>query len=115
MIYPIHQQIDVVVTLKHRRLNVFVNICLTSKHCYADVSDSDSYRARHPVTTYEDYRGLIGRIAAGQEKLLIAEKPLILAMTSGTSGPSSMLLSTKDTNNEFFLQVKFDEDVLLCK
>lgn len=38
--------------------------------------------------------------------MIIAEKPLILAMTSGTSGASAMLLSTKDTNTEFFLQVK---------
>jgi hypothetical protein len=44
-------------------------------------------------------------VAAGEEKVLIAEKPLILAMTSGTSGASAMLLSTKDTNTEFFLQV----------
>lgn len=38
--------------------------------------------------------------------MIIAERPLILAMTSGTSGASAMLLSTKDTNTEFFLQVK---------
>ncbi|KAF3853659.1 hypothetical protein F7725_014347 [Dissostichus mawsoni] len=36
--------------------------------------------------------------------MIIADKPLILAMTSGTSGASAMLLSTKDTNSEFFLQ-----------
>lgn len=89
-----------------QKANFSVYICLTSEHCYTDVvSDSDIFRARHPITTYEHYRELIGRIAAGQKKVLIAEKPLILAMTSGTSGPSSMLLSTKDTNNEFFLQV----------
>ena len=67
--------------------------------------DSDAFRARHPITTYEHYRELIKRIAAGEEKVIIAEKPLILAMTSGTSGASAMLLSTKDTNTEFFLQV----------
>lgn len=31
-------------------------------------------------------------------------------MTSGTSGPSAMLLSTKDTNTEFLLQVTLDDD-----
>lgn len=45
--------------------------------------------------------------------MIIAEKPLILAMTSGTSGASAMLLSTKDTNTEFFLQVKLDDDHVL--
>lgn len=67
--------------------------------------DSNAFRERHPITTYEHYRELIGRIAAGEEKVIISERPLILAMTSGTSGPSAMLLSTKDTNTEFFLQV----------
>lgn len=69
-------------------------------------SDSEAFRALHPITTYEHYRELIQRIAAGEQKVIIAERPLILAMTSGTSGPSAMLLSTKATNAEFFLQVK---------
>lgn len=67
--------------------------------------DAGDFRKRHPITTYEHYRELIGRIAAGEEQVIISEKPLILAMTSGTSGPSAMLLSTRDTNMEFFLQV----------
>lgn len=71
-----------------------------------NVSDAADFRARHPLTSYEHYAELIRRVAAGEEKVIIAEKPLILAMTSGTSGSSSMLLSTKDTNAEFFLQVR---------
>ncbi|KAL6094960.1 ghdc [Pungitius sinensis] len=71
---------------------------------FNSIKDSVGYRARHPITTYEHYRELIGRIAAGEENVIIPRKPLILAMTSGTSGPSAMLLSTKDTNTEFFLQ-----------
>uniref|UniRef100_A0A3Q2PKK3 GH3 domain containing n=1 Tax=Fundulus heteroclitus TaxID=8078 RepID=A0A3Q2PKK3_FUNHE len=74
------------------------------KYDFRSVNDAAAFRARHPITTYDHYRELVGRIAAGEEKLIIAEKPLILAMTSGTSGPSAMLLSTKDTNTEFFLQ-----------
>lgn len=74
--------------------------------------DIKEFQAYHPITTYMHYQDLINRIAAGEEKLIIAEKPLILAMTSGTSGSSAMLLSTKDTNTEFFLQVKslLDDD-----
>ncbi|KAM9817187.1 GH3 domain-containing protein [Neosynchiropus ocellatus] len=71
---------------------------------FKSISDTDAFRARHPITTYEHYRELIGRVAAGEEKVIISEKPLILAMTSGTSGASAMLLSTKDTNSEFFMQ-----------
>lgn len=74
--------------------------------------DIKEFQACHPITTYTHYQDLINRIAAGEEKLIIAEKPIILAMTSGTSGSSAMLLSTKDTNTEFFLQVKslLDDD-----
>lgn len=74
--------------------------------------DIKEFQACHPITTYTHYQDLINRIAAGEEKLIIAEKPLILAMTSGTSGSSATLLSTKDTNTEFFLQVKslLDDD-----
>lgn len=74
--------------------------------------DIKEFQACHPITTYTHYQDLINCIAAGEEKLIIAEKPLILAMTSGTSGSSAMLLSTKDTNTEFFLQVKslLDDD-----
>ncbi|XP_026206367.1 GH3 domain-containing protein isoform X2 [Anabas testudineus] len=87
-----------------KRLRKNANTCYGKQYDFSSIHDTDGFRTRHPITTYEHYRELIMRIASGQEKVLIAEKPLILAMTSGTSGPSSMLLSTKDTNNEFFLQ-----------
>lgn len=73
---------------------------------FFNISDAADFRARHPLTSYEHYSALIRRVAAGEEKVIIAEKPLILAMTSGTSGSSCMLLSTKDTNTEFFMQVR---------
>ncbi|XP_046888022.1 GH3 domain-containing protein [Hypomesus transpacificus] len=71
---------------------------------FSSIKDCETYCLRHPVTTYKHYRELIKRIALGEDKVIIAEKPLILALTSGTSGASAMLLSTKDTNTEFFLQ-----------
>ncbi|XP_056285629.1 GH3 domain-containing protein [Pseudoliparis swirei] len=86
------------------RLRKHANTCYGKQYDFNSIKDSVGFRARHPITTYEHYRELIGRIAAGEEKVIIAEKPLILAMTSGTSGASAMLLGTKDTNAEFFLQ-----------
>ncbi|XP_017290095.1 GH3 domain-containing protein [Kryptolebias marmoratus] len=74
------------------------------RYDFSSVKDAADFRACHPLTSYEHYSELIRRIAAGEEKVIIAEKPLILAMTSGTSGSSSMLLSTRDTNTEFFTQ-----------
>lgn len=87
-----------------RRLRKNANTCYGKQYDFSSIKDIDGFRARHPITSYEHYRALIGRIAVGEENVIIAEKPLILAMTSGTSGPSAMLLSTKDTNSEFFLQ-----------
>ncbi|XP_067100775.1 GH3 domain-containing protein isoform X1 [Osmerus mordax] len=68
---------------------------------FSSIKDCETFCLRHPVTTYEHYRELVKRIALGEDKVIIADKPLILALTSGTSGASAMLLSTKDTNTEF--------------
>nr|XP_046233858.1 GH3 domain-containing protein [Scatophagus argus] len=87
-----------------KRLGKNANTCYGRQYDFSSIKDSSGFRARHPITTYEHYRELISRVAAGEEKVIIGERPLILAMTSGTSGPSAMLLSTKDTNMEFFLQ-----------
>ncbi|XP_034049917.1 GH3 domain-containing protein [Thalassophryne amazonica] len=86
-----------------RRLAKSAKTLYGKQHDFSSVKDVANFRARHPVTTYEHYREFIGRIAAGEENV-ITEKPKVLAMTSGTSGSSTMLLSTKDTNEEFFLQ-----------
>lgn len=87
-----------------KRLLKNANTCYGRQYDFSSMKGSDDFRLRHPITSYEHYRELIRRVAAGEEKVIIAEKPLILAMTSGTSGASAMLLSTKDTNTEFFLQ-----------
>ncbi|XP_076007552.1 GH3 domain-containing protein [Genypterus blacodes] len=86
------------------RLHRHAHTCYGKQYDFSSIKDSELFRVRHPITTYEHYRELIGRIAAGEEKVITPEKPLILAMTSGTSGPSAMLLSTKETGSEFFLQ-----------
>lgn len=87
-----------------KRLRKYGDTRYGRQYDFRSIKDSADFRARHAITTYEHYRELIERIAAGEDKVIISEKPLILAMTSGTSGRSSMLLSTKDTNTEFFLQ-----------
>ncbi|KAM6951250.1 GH3 domain-containing protein isoform 1-T2 [Aplochiton taeniatus] len=87
-----------------KRLRKNANTWYGKQYDFTSVKDSEAFRSKHPITTYEHYRELIQRIAVGEEQVIIAEKPLILAMTSGTSGSSAMLLSTKDTNTEFFLQ-----------
>ncbi|XP_057682931.1 GH3 domain-containing protein [Corythoichthys intestinalis] len=86
------------------RLRKNENTLYGKRFDFGSIKDSDTFRARHPITTYQHYRELVSRVASGEDGVLTAEKPLVLAMTSGTSGPSAMLLSTKDTNSDFFLQ-----------
>ncbi|XP_028823964.1 GH3 domain-containing protein [Denticeps clupeoides] len=74
------------------------------QHQFSSIQDCETFRQRHPVTGYDHYSELVERVAAGEERVLTADKPLVLAMTSGTSGTSNMLLSTKDTSTEFFMQ-----------
>ncbi|TRY64752.1 hypothetical protein DNTS_017802 [Danionella cerebrum] len=74
------------------------------RYQFSSIKDTKSFREQHPITNYVHYEKFVERVAKGEQKVLISEKPLILAMTSGTSGSSRMLLSTKDTNKDFFLQ-----------
>uniref|UniRef100_A0A8C6TIE9 GH3 domain containing n=1 Tax=Neogobius melanostomus TaxID=47308 RepID=A0A8C6TIE9_9GOBI len=73
-----------------KRLRKHGDTCYGTEYDFRSIKDSADFRARHPITTYEHYRKLIERIAAGEDKLIIPE--------------NAMLLSTKDTNTEFFLQ-----------
>uniref|UniRef100_A0A8B9HWU9 GH3 domain containing n=1 Tax=Astyanax mexicanus TaxID=7994 RepID=A0A8B9HWU9_ASTMX len=74
------------------------------ENVFCSTTDSEEFRRCHPVTVYDHYRELVQQVSSGEENVLIKGRPLILAMTSGTSGSSNMLLSTKDTSTDFFLQ-----------
>ncbi|MBN3296536.1 GHDC protein, partial [Amia calva] len=87
-----------------KRLRKNANTHYGRLHDFSSMKDCAAFRERHPLTSYEDYRELVSRVASGEEGVLTAERPSILALTSGTSGSSSMLLSTRDTSSEFFLQ-----------
>lgn len=86
-------------------MEITCGTCVLYDSFYCIISDTETFQQRHPVTNYDHYEKYVERMAKGEQKVLISEKPLILAMTSGTSGSSRMLLSTRDTNTDFFLQV----------
>ncbi|KAI5102879.1 GH3 domain-containing protein isoform X1, partial [Silurus meridionalis] len=73
------------------------------EHHFGSITDSTEFRKRHPVTTYAHYEELIRRVAAGETKLVITETP-VLTMTSGSSGCPKMLLSTEETDRDYFSQ-----------
>ncbi|XP_047673321.1 GH3 domain-containing protein isoform X1 [Tachysurus fulvidraco] len=70
---------------------------------FDSITDTTEFRKCHPITTYKHYEELIRQVASGEKKAIVMGAP-ILTMTSGSSGCSKMLLNTKETNSDYFLQ-----------
>lgn len=59
---------------------------------------------RHPLTTYEDIKPYIDRMQEGETQVFTMDQPKIFAVTSGTSGHSSVLPFLKTQQRIFFLR-----------
>ncbi|XP_078385363.1 GH3 domain-containing protein [Cetorhinus maximus] len=68
---------------------------------FSEITDRETFRSLHPLTRYDHYKDYIERIGTGEENVLISERPSVLSRTSGTSGSGAMLLSTRETANDF--------------
>ncbi|XP_038635131.1 GH3 domain-containing protein isoform X2 [Scyliorhinus canicula] len=68
---------------------------------FSEITDRETFRRLHPLTQYDHYKESIERIGKGEENVLISERPRYLSRTSGTSGSSTTLLSTRKTANDF--------------
>jgi hypothetical protein len=75
------------------------------RHGFADIRSLADYQARVPMSAYEDYRGAIGRIAAGASRVLTGERVRLLEPTSGTSGAAKLIPYTDGLRTEFQLAV----------
>lgn len=73
-----------------------------SDYDFTKMTTVDEFRKKHPLTRYSHYVSYVDKVYAGQDNILTAMKPKILAMTSGTSGKSSMLPSTSEVSSLFF-------------
>lgn len=69
-------------------------------HGFADL-DSDSFRAKHPVTSWEDYRPWIERIANGEQAVLSADPVRAFLPTSGSSGARKLIPVTAGLQRAF--------------
>lgn len=56
------------------------------KHGFREIKDLADYRSKVPIVQYEDLRESIERMTRGEENVLTAERPLMFAQTSGTTG-----------------------------
>ena len=56
------------------------------EHGFADIADLSAYRRRVPVASFDDFAPRIARMMNGEQALLIADPPIFVARTCGTSG-----------------------------
>lgn len=61
------------------------------KYGFANIRDLDQWRAQVPLCTWDDIAPLIDRMVAGEERVLVGEKPFFYATTSGTTGRRKLI------------------------
>jgi GH3 auxin-responsive promoter len=64
-------------------------------HAFAQIKSAADYRERVPVGDYEDFRPLVKRIMAGEPSVLTKQQPVLLTMTSGTTGEQKFIPVTR--------------------
>lgn len=72
------------------------------EHKFESITTREEFVKRVPFSISSDYESYIERISKGEKKILTHETPVLLAVTSGTSGKCSLLPITKDVFNTFF-------------
>ena len=68
---------------------------------FASITSVESFQKKVPITTYEDYLGLIEAIGEGQPKVLTADPVMMLEVTSGSTSPSKLIPYTQSLRSEF--------------
>lgn len=71
---------------------------------FSDIVTREDFVKRLPLTYISQYEPYIQRMMKGEEKVLSDQQPVIFAVTSGTSGKSSILPMTKSQGFLFFIQ-----------
>lgn len=71
------------------------------RYGFEGVASVDDFRARVPLTTYEDYAPWIERIAAEQGGTLVSDPVQVLEPTSGTSGGVKLIPQTPALRADF--------------
>jgi len=72
-------------------------------HQFDTITTIPIFQNMHPLTKYNHYKPYVDRIKNGDLTVMTADAPLQLAVTSGTSGQSSLLPTTNHIFTRFFL------------
>ncbi|XP_056012730.1 GH3 domain-containing protein-like isoform X2 [Ostrea edulis] len=71
---------------------------------FSEIKSREDYVKQLPLTYISHYEPYIQQMMIGEEKILTARQPVIFAVTSGTSGKSSILPMTGRQRFLFFIQ-----------
>lgn len=82
----------------HHLLQDYAKTGYGVQHGAANVSTLADYRQAFPAATYEEYRPIIQKVMAGEEKLLLWEDPVGWAITRGTTKGESKFIPMTATD-----------------
>jgi hypothetical protein len=86
-------------------LNILTANCNTEigrRWNFKEISTIDGFREKIPLTTYNDYKGIIERIAnEGEQNLLTADKVVMFAPSSATTGSMKLIPITQTAIDKF--------------
>jgi hypothetical protein len=82
----------------HHLLQDYAKTDYGIQHGAANISTLADYRRAFPAATYEDYRPIIQKVMAGEEKLLLWEEPVGWAITRGTTKGESKFIPMTATD-----------------
>ncbi|XP_071494806.1 GH3 domain-containing protein-like [Diadema antillarum] len=70
---------------------------------FSEIKSPDEYCQKHPLTRADHYKPFVQQIANGTQKVLTKDDPIILAVTSGTSGHHNLVPMIKAQTMYFLL------------
>lgn len=89
-----------------RILNKNKNSVYGKKYKFGEIDSVEEFRAKLPITTYEDYAEYIDRIKKGEKQILTEEKVIMFEPTSGSTAATKLIPYTKSLKEEFQCGIK---------
>ena len=71
------------------------NTAFGKEHDFAHIHSVEDYQARVPLNDYETLRPYVERLTSGATNILTAERPILFAVTSGTTGKPKFIPVTE--------------------
>ncbi|KAL4230653.1 hypothetical protein ACF0H5_011029 [Mactra antiquata] len=71
---------------------------------FEEIKGREDFVQFHPLTRYPHYEPYIERMMKGEQNVLLKDQPVIFAVTSGTSGKSSIIPMIQKQQSTFFTQ-----------